>query len=285
MQLYFKREIINWKNNWRTILIRFVIYIVGVYLFGLGIALYMNTRVGASQVDITNFAFLGVLINITKTGENKGALGPDELSHYSYFLMIFYVCMFGAATIMRIINVIIKYRHTKENNVIMEGIVYTVLDLIPLFVWAYFVQLNLLFLGGAVGDRISHMGILERTWIFMAAFIIYCFGIAFAVYANMLFGPYNALSMELHRLTKMNYKLARVIADLCLALVGIILILACSWSWDLKLAFFSNYLGFGTIFMTFISGPIIGVILTYMHKFIKLDRLTKPTVVINENNE
>ncbi len=263
MKEYFTIQYQNWKLNWKKILIKLLIYIIGVFLFGMGIALYLNTRVGASHIDITNFAFIAILKGLNSNGS------LSDLTSYATVLLIFYLCMLTVIVSLRATSAIINYKATHNKQIVISAVVNTILDLIPTFVWAYFVKLSELYIPvekiGQINDT------LIQTWIFIAGFLLYCFGITLTVFANLLFGPYNGLSYELHNLTKWNYKLCRVIVDFALMIVGIILILATTkFDWTTKEHWFSLYFGFGTIFMTFIAGPVIGTMLVWVKKVIKI---------------
>lgn len=265
MKEYFKLQYHEFKNNWKQIATRFIIYILGVYLFGMGIALYLNTQVGASHIDITNFAFIAILKGL----KDDGSL--SDLSIYSTVLLIFYLAMLVVVISLRFTNAYLNYRKNHDKIIFLKATINSVLDLIPTFVWAYFVQLNQLYIPV---EQIGNLKVLARTWIFIGGFLLYCVGIALTVYANMLFGPYNGLSQELHLLTNWNYKLCRVLVDVILMLIGLITFLATPlFDWNLKGQWLSLYFGFGTIFMTFIAGPVIGFMLHSMNKFIKIKYL------------
>lgn len=250
------------KVRWKNLTIRFIIYIFGVYLFGLGIAIYLNTQVGASQIDITNFAFIALIKGIASDGS------LNSLGIYPTVLLVFYLIMLFFVVSLRFTNAAINYKKNKDKKIFLTALFHSILDLIPTFMWAYFVDLSELYIPV---NAIGNLPILAKTWIYMAGFLIYCAGIAITVFANMLYGPYNGLSQELYILTKWNYKLCRIIMDVILMTIGIItMVITPLFSWHAKGEWFGKYFGFGTIFMAFISGPVIGTMLHTIKKYIKI---------------
>ncbi|WP_342252260.1 SPE_1075/MLC_0560 family membrane protein [Spiroplasma endosymbiont of Amphibalanus improvisus] len=261
MKKYLNEIKLVWKNDWKTILFRFGVYIFGVYIFGLGIALYLNTQVGLSQIDITVYAYIVISHNIT-----TGVVTPEQITdYYSLYLIVLYVGLFIVGSIMKIYTTIRNYLKFKDTQIIYKNVTMILLDIIPIFLWPLFVSLSSMYVPI---DAIGQMSAFARTWIFMGAFLLYCLGIALVVYSNLLLGPYNSLSANFCEITKINYKVSRVLFDCLIASVGIISLLinnppGLNIFWD-------NYFVFGTIFMMFISGPIIGLMLKYLNQAEKI---------------
>ncbi|UWD35069.1 hypothetical protein NX779_00205 [Mycoplasma cottewii] len=99
------------KNNRRKYLIRLICLILGFYLFSLSIALYAVTNVGASQVDFTNFAILGIFDKWT----NKDS-GLVELSQYKIALTALYLFLMILSAIFLSVSILKKYKVEKNKN-------------------------------------------------------------------------------------------------------------------------------------------------------------------------
>ncbi|WP_338972386.1 SPE_1075/MLC_0560 family membrane protein [Spiroplasma endosymbiont of Panorpa germanica] len=259
------------KTEWKILLSRFGIFILGWFLFTLSIALYTPTSVGASQIDFTIFNFLGAF--------SKGGINPDgtiDLASYSSYLLIFYSIMMVITVVMGSINVTLDYKKNKNVQKIYWYILFVIGDIISLFIIPLGVQIQMLYINGSMFEgQTQNIEKILRFIVFIAAFLIYCVAIALMVYCGIMPGVYNSIAEEFRKLTKMSYQASRIIWDFLLIVPGVILLIAISWDADLKLAFLGNYLYFGTILFIFITGPLVGFMLKKLNKVFNISEKTK----------
>lgn len=262
MKTFYKDTSIYLKKNWKNLTSRFIIYNIGVFLFGLGIAIYMNTKVGASHLDILVFALLKTIHGTS----DSGSVSHNLDQYYSQFLTFVYLIILTFAILFNILLLIRDYKITKNKQIISKYLLRIVSDIIPVFIWPYYIKLSQLYIPL---DAIGELEVFFRTWIFIGGFLLYTTGFTFVVYSKMFLGPYNSVSSGLHNLTRINYALSRVIIDVILAGAGIIVVLVNGSQFGVKMDFFNNYLLFGTVFFVFISGHIIGWKLKKLTNFVE----------------
>lgn len=259
MNHYFKTQINILKNNWKCLAIKLTINIFAVYLFGLAISLYMNSKVGVSHIDIFILSWMEVQ-NIT-------------IQHYSTYLLYFYLMLFALLVILRMIKIIkINYHIIKTNQQsgkywIIEQIFDLLCQIIPVFLWPLFIKLNLLYVDI---EKIGKLDPWICGWIFWLGYSLYCLSFGVIVFSNLFFGPYNGVSNDLAQIIpKLNYNFARIIIDVIIASCGILILFCSSLSTDQKMAFLKQRFSYGTVMMTIFSGPIIGYISNKLNKLSK----------------
>ncbi|AXK50720.1 SPE_1075/MLC_0560 family membrane protein [Spiroplasma alleghenense] len=250
------------KTEWKILLSRFGIFVLGWFLFTLSIALYTPTSVGASQIDFTIFNFLGAF--------SDGGIRPNgeiDLTSYSTYLLLFYVIMMVITVIMGSINVAIDYKKNRNVQKIYWYILFVIGDIISLFIIPLGVKMQMLYIDESMFAGYSENAVkILRFVVFISAFLIYCLSIALMVYCGIMPGVYNSIAEEFRKLTKMSYQASRILWDFLLIVPGLILLIFINWSSDLKLAFLGNYLYFGTVFFIFLTGPLVGVLLKQFNK-------------------
>ncbi|AHI53629.1 transmembrane protein [Spiroplasma sabaudiense Ar-1343] len=270
--------------EWKILLYRFGIFVVGWYLFTLAIALYTPTMVGASQIDFTIFAFLGVFSNskIDGAGSITNALGQ-----YSTYLLLMYVVMMVITVIMGAINTALDFKKNKNVEKIYWYILFVIGDIISLFIIPLGVQMQFLYITDAIYANLSEKAAnYLRIWIFVIAFLTYCISIALMVYCSIMPGVYNSIAEESRKLTKMSYQASRVLWDFLLIVPGVLILIIVNWDATIKLNFLINYLSFGTIFFIFLTGPIVNQILKLFNKFYNIKSKTqelynkKPQIIV-----
>lgn len=256
------------KNNRRKYLIRLICLILGFYLFSLSIALYAVTNVGASQVDFTNFAILGIFDKWT----NKDS-GLVELSQYKIALTSLYLFLMILSAIFLSVSILKKYKVEKNKKLWIELVVLIVLDLIVIFTMPYLINAQIAMFGKIGYNEWMFNSSTQyqfRTIFFLIAYALYILGLTFWVHSGWLISPYNSINNSFMKMTKLPFNTSRVLMDILIFLPGVIILLVNPVSWSIKGQFLLNYLNIGTIMFVFATGPLLGKTLNVLNKITKI---------------
>ncbi|WP_146637216.1 SPE_1075/MLC_0560 family membrane protein [Spiroplasma clarkii] len=167
-----------------------------------------------------------------------------------------------------------------------------VTDLIITFVFPYFVNFFANPLGtkglGVVGlvpkmavwlDSLGASSQGVRSWMFVLAFIVFCFGIALWVKSTWAPGSYNSICTQFMALTKLNYSISRIICDLIIVAPAVVAVWFVPTTDGITPAnsFFTNF-SIATIAFVFVAGPIINIMINGIGKlkFLNFDKMIKP---------
>ncbi|WP_338984029.1 SPE_1075/MLC_0560 family membrane protein [Spiroplasma endosymbiont of Othius punctulatus] len=249
---------LNFKNLWKYYLVKVAFLLLGLYLFTLGIAIYTPTSVGASHMDFSIFAIISTLHGVV--GDNSNV----DLGYYPNLLTLYFVGILIGALIF---GLIFSVKDWKENKNKMTWINLTIIilaDLIIVFGLPQMVNMQWLYIPQDAIANINNAS--ARNWIFIGAYSIYVFGVAFWVMSGILGGPYNTICTYLMKATGWKYNVARIVADLIITFPGFIFILANGLTWSQKGDFMLTYLNFGSICFVILTGPIVGLIIPKINK-------------------
>ncbi|AGJ91107.1 SPE_1075/MLC_0560 family membrane protein [Mycoplasma putrefaciens] len=261
-----KKFIIDLKVNHKKYLIKLACLILGIYIFSLSIAVYAVTAVGASQVDFTNFAILGIF---SKWDMSTGLVNLDS---YKWALFALYGSLLVLSAIFLSVSIFRKYKKNKDKKLWLELVVLIVLDLIIIFTMPFAIDGQIAMLG-AIGynDWMIKTTVYQyRTIFFLIAYILYIVGLTFWVHSGWLISPYNSINTSFMKMTNLPFNTSRVLMDLLIFLPGLILLLVNPVAWELKGKFLLNYLNIGTIIFVFATGPILSKTLTMLNKVTKI---------------
>ncbi|QEH61258.1 hypothetical protein SCHIN_v1c00600 [Spiroplasma chinense] len=282
MKEYFSTGYKNAKKDWRINLIKFVLLLFGIYFMALGIAIYIPTEIGASQVDFTTFVLVGLKTGTTERLDNFTKV-------YSDMLIYFYLVLTFISTCMGLVNTIRAHKKTMEPKVWI-GFVFTLITNIAItFILPKVVYLNSMYVTyDGVKDMIMVNGVVSTgvaSWIFAGAFIVFCLGVTCWVKSGWATGPYNTVCDELLKMTRLTFPMARLICDAAMVVPGLILL------WVIpngdKTGFLFTNLSIGTLVFVFATGPLCGAMKKLLDKIIDYDMLKRGNekVVVVDNEQ
>lgn len=287
MKEWFDERFMYAKVNFRVLIIKTALLIAGMMVMALGIALYIPTGLGKSQVDFTVFTFIyvfrGKFVDDNSAMQANGAGMP-----YSTMLTWFYVMTLLVSGIMGLVATLNNYKKNKVKAVWIGLATIVATDLAITFIFPYMVNFFSVSSGSggvfgiqakltswfatfdSANGESSSAGI--RSWMFVLAFIVFCLGIALWVKSTWAPGPYNSICTQFMALTKLNYTISRIVCDLIIvapALVAIWIVPGESATY-----FFKNF-AIATIAFVFVAGPFVSLMLKGMDKVIDYKKLTK----------
>ncbi|AGM25395.1 SPE_1075/MLC_0560 family membrane protein [Spiroplasma chrysopicola] len=272
-RLYVNEKRIFFKAHWRSMSFRIFFYLVGVYIFGLSVSLYMDLNLGVVNEDLIVFALIADIW--TKGGDNV-----EE--YYAIMLVVVYLGFWLFVVLFKVIKLIQFHRKKRLTlTLIYDEIFKMILDLVPVFLWPAAVQLNVLIINPAETIKPldpSHITGSQaqwnewiRSWILWASYLLFCLGLAIIVSTKMLEGPYNGLSGELALITKVPYAACRVIVDMVLLVVGLGILFLGQYPISERLSHLYSWVSYATILMAFFAGPLIGLIVVTLERYIKIE--------------
>ncbi|WP_338971556.1 SPE_1075/MLC_0560 family membrane protein [Spiroplasma endosymbiont of Panorpa germanica] len=276
------------KINWKLLIIRTVIAFVGLFLASLGTKIYLPLTVGSGNVDLAIFSLLAVFIPgaiQTTNGDTTkiGKVDPNiNANNYYLYLMLFYFILLLLVILFTVLQCVRDYKKNKDREIISRAIILIFGDIVLMFVGPLFLQIHQGYFEYSgfqnwlidISQQKSPASYLAMVWVFFGAFVLYCFGVAILVWSRVFNGPYNSVATQFMALTKWNYLQSRILWDVIIFLFGMTLLLSTpNYSWEVKVAFFSNYLVFGMIIFTFGTGLAINFFLPILRKIWDHDKI------------
>ncbi|AGR41649.1 SPE_1075/MLC_0560 family membrane protein [Spiroplasma taiwanense] len=277
MKILYLSKMKYLKTNYLRVIVKILLFLLGFILSTLGIAMYISSTIGASQIDWTLYNISSI---IGKYNFETGTMSDEVLkSTYILALNILYIIMVFFSFIFALSPTIKEYKKIRKNEIWFNLLIIIISDIIiafltPLLLNFYFK--NVIILDKIMSDKITQE---IRNWIFIAGFTIFCFGIALWVHSGIIMGPFNNICYQLMRLTNMNYLKSRVIIDFCIFFPGIVFWFFIPGNWNQRLLFLTKNFGIGTIAFTFIAGPYINMFLNFIKKCIKYFKINQ----VNKN--
>ncbi|AHF57804.1 SPE_1075/MLC_0560 family membrane protein [Spiroplasma eriocheiris] len=274
-QLYINEKKVFFKSHYRSILVRFLFYLLGVYIFGLANALYMDLNLGVVNEDLLVFSLAA---DIWVKG------GSNIAEYYSISLLIIYTCFWLVVVLFKTIKIFqFKKQKILTLNIIFDEIIKIILDLIPVFLWPLAVKLNIWIINpdwnikpidptNMTGNE-AIWNEWVRSWILWASYLAFCLGLGIIVATKMLPGPYNGLSSELSQITRLPYPACRIAVDSMLIVLGVGLLFLGNYPLQDRLNHLYSWISYATILMAFFSGPVSALILTFFNNYIRLELL------------
>ncbi|AHI54079.1 transmembrane protein [Spiroplasma sabaudiense Ar-1343] len=276
------------KINWKLLLIRSVLAFVGLFIASLGTKIYLPLTVGSGNVDFAIFSTLAVFVPGAIQTENNlneriGKIDPAiNESNYYLYLMLFYFILLLFVILFATLNCVKKFRASRDREIITKTIILVIGDVILMFVGPFFLQIHQGYFQSTglqnwlvkISQQATTIDYLQMVWVFFGAFLIYCLGVAILIWSRVFNGPYNSVVTEFMSLTKWTYLQSRILWDFLIFIFGIIMILiAPSYSWEVKINFFANYFVFGLIIFTFGTGLAINFFLPFLKKIWNHEKL------------
>lgn len=265
MRKYFDRIVANCQRHWRLYLIKGTFFIIGVYLFTLGIAVTSPTDVGGSNLNITGFSIISLFHQL----QDNGRLTPENLGRYPFVLLFVYLGILIISVFFTVIWIARDYQVNKNKKIWYKLLVLIISDGVMMFVLSYMIDLHWLYISKS---NIKDLDFSLRSWVFILGFLAFCLGLSMWVYAGFLLGPYNSICKSFMHLTNMPYKYARILMDVLILVPGLIMILFFNNSWETKFNFFTTYFNFGTIGFIFVAGPLAHLLLENLWDKIPLSK-------------
>ncbi|AXK51371.1 SPE_1075/MLC_0560 family membrane protein [Spiroplasma alleghenense] len=276
------------KINWKLLLIRTSLAFSGLFIASLGTKIYLPLTVGSGNVDFAIFSMLtmfipGAIQSHSSDSTTIGKVDPTVNENYYYlYLMLFYFILLLFVILFTVLRCLREYRKTKDREIISRAIVLVIGDIILMFVGPLFLQIHQGYFQYSgfqdwlvsLSQNNTPSGHLAMVWVFFGAFLLYCFGVAVLVWSKVFNGPYNSVATEFMGLTKWSYLQSRILWDVIIFLFALTMFLSApGYSWDVKVAFFSNYLVFGMIIFTFGTGLAINFFLPILKKIWNHEKL------------
>ncbi|WP_368486752.1 SPE_1075/MLC_0560 family membrane protein [Spiroplasma sp. DGKH1] len=251
--------------SWKKISIKIFLFLIGLYLFTIGLSIYLPTAVGVMHLDFTIYSVLMVWKGIYADGTldttvSNGTVHWIVLGCYFFILMLFSIG-FASVSAYR------KYQVTK--NKYEFNILWWVLmmDLVIVLLEPFMLQLHELYITPELANKIKNSDYTIRMWIFFGGFLLNALGDAIWLKSNIFLGPYNSICFNFQKMSKWKYINARIFLDFCILIPGVIITLTTTTiSWDLKEKFFLNYINLGTVAFIFAFGPIVHLLGTSLDK-------------------
>ncbi|WP_339034079.1 SPE_1075/MLC_0560 family membrane protein [Spiroplasma endosymbiont of Cantharis rufa] len=276
MKNLFNENMKSFSKNWKAIIVKFILLILGILLTAFGLALYQQPSVGGSQIDWLIYNVLSISIPFVK----EGKVGQGVYDNYAISLTTLYIVLILFAICFSIKPTIDEYKKTKSKSAWFKFSWFILADIIITFIVPQIVGLFI--------TPLSQMGIRElipgaRNLIFIAGFLCFVLGIAFWVKSGWLLGPFNNICEQFLRLTKMSYSKSRLIIDISILIIAFAFFPFVKGEEASKTDFLLTNFGLGTICFTFLVGPLVNQILIILDKVFDYKKMNnKENIVVNK---
>ncbi|AHI53372.1 SPE_1075/MLC_0560 family membrane protein [Spiroplasma culicicola] len=272
MKLYYEQMKENVKLRWRSLLVRFFLFIFGFAISTLGIAFYTTTKIGASQMDFTIYVISAMIDGYDMS---NGSMTSEVIQGIYILIYNLILALFVILSIAFSLPKIIKDLKEKNSVSTIQMTINLICDIIIVFLAPLLMQLYLKQVVAVEQIMSESTSQNIRNLIFIGGFVMFCIGVAMWVHANMSLGPYNSYASSFQNLTGLNYAISRVLMDLLIFVPGLILFPFIPGDWNQKTQFLLTNLGIGTIAFTFLTGPFVNLIIKGLKKIFDWDKIDK----------
>ncbi|AGR42521.1 SPE_1075/MLC_0560 family membrane protein [Spiroplasma diminutum] len=272
MKYWLKNQKKLIKNNWKGILIKVILLILGVIVSSFGLALYQQPAVGGSQIDWFIYNALSLVEPFSKDGSVRGEVlnkfYPTSLT-LVYIILIIFAIGFSIKPTME------EYKKLKSKIIWFSFLFVVIADIAITFIVPQIVGLFLRSLSELNIKNTDPNNLAIRNLALIGGFLAFVIGIALWVKSGLLLGPFNNICTQFIRLTKMNYAMGRLLIDISILILGFILFpFIIGEEGSNKTNFLLTNFGLGTICFTFLVGPIVNTQLNILNKFIDYEKLS-----------
>ncbi|WP_031542529.1 SPE_1075/MLC_0560 family membrane protein [Mesoplasma photuris] len=252
----------------KNILFKILLFLLGTYLFTLGLSLYLPTAFGVMHLDFTIYS----LLMWFKGVEIDGTLTP-EISNGIYHWLILGILFF----ILAIISTgFLIWSYAKQGKEVLRK-----KEVKKIIFWSFISDFAIVLMEPAflllhehtivtheVASAIKEMPEQFRILILLGGFLLNALGDAIWISSKICLGPYNSICSNFQKATNWNYTPSRIMLDCLILLPGILFVIIQPGVWQIKGDFFLNYLNIGTIMFVFAFGPIVHLFEKYINKLL-----------------